>query len=338
MLHATWKKHQLQFKQPGGTSRGVLHTKNSWIIELTDSANSDSKGVGEASIIENLSPDWNSDYENKIDAVCKNINQIIEKKLSDLIDYPSIRFAVESALLQIKNGQDYFPSEFTVGKGCIPINGLVWMGTREFMEKQLDEKLKDGYTCIKLKIGALDFETELEILRNIRSRYSEKEIELRVDANGAFKKEDALSKLDLLSKFKLHSIEQPIQAGQPEIMHNLCGQTPLAIALDEELIGVNKKEHKENLIHEIKPQYIILKPSLVGGFQSCDEWILAAEKYNTGWWITSALESNIGLDAIAQYTFTKNVTMPQGLGTGQLFSNNFPSELKIEKGKLWRKG
>ncbi|MBL7899718.1 MAG: o-succinylbenzoate synthase, partial [Crocinitomicaceae bacterium] len=307
MFQATWKKYQLHFKQPGGTSRGVLHSKNSWIIELTDDSNPKAKGVGEASIIENLSPDWNSDYENKIEDVCKNIHPIIENDLRDLTDYPSIRFAVESALLQLIQGQHYFPSAFTEGKACITINGLVWMGSREFMEKQIDEKLKDGYACIKLKIGALDFETELEILRNIRLRYTEKEIELRVDANGAFKKEEALAKLDLLAKFKLHSIEQPIKAGQINEMTSLCKQTPLPIALDEELIGINQIKQKENLIHEIKPQYIILKPSLVGGFQSSDEWISIAEKNNSGWWITSALESNIGLDAIAQYTYIKNV-------------------------------
>jgi o-succinylbenzoate synthase len=337
MLQATWKKHQLIFKQPGGTSRGVLHSKNSWIIELTDSNLPNNKGVGEVSIIENLSPDWNADFENKIDSVCKNIQLHVQKELSDLVEFPSIRFALESALIQLKTGSEYFPSAFTEGKASIPINGLVWMGSREFMEKQIDEKLRDGYTCIKLKIGALDFDTELEILRNIRSRYSEKEIELRVDANGAFKTEEAFLKLEQLSKFKLHSIEQPIKAGQIEAMRNLCKNTPLPIALDEELIGVNKTNYKEDLIREIKPQFIILKPSLVGGFQSCDEWIAVAEKNNTGWWITSALESNIGLNAIAQYTFTKNVSMPQGLGTGQLFTNNFPSGLVIEKGRLYLK-
>jgi o-succinylbenzoate synthase len=336
MLQTKIHKHTLIFKQASGTSRGVLHTKNSWIIELFDDANPTVIGKGEASIIENLSPDWNANYENQLQEICKNVNEHIASNFSKIHDFPSIRFALESALLDLKNGgkEIYFPSEFTEGKKSISINGLIWMGSKEFMEQQIREKIEAGYSCIKLKIGAIDFETELDLLKSIRAKFSKTEIELRVDANGAFSLEDAPKKLDLLSKFDLHSIEQPIKQGQFDAMKKLCASTPLPIALDEELIGVNLLDKKSELLSFIKPQYIILKPSLVGGFQSSDEWISIAEKNKIAWWITSALESNIGLNAIAQYTFTKNNPMPQGLGTGQLYTNNFPSGLTIEKGRL----
>ncbi|MBI3135622.1 MAG: o-succinylbenzoate synthase [Bacteroidetes bacterium] len=336
MLHAKIHKHTLIFKQASGTSRGVLHTKNSWIIELSDDTAPGIVGKGEASIIENLSPDWNGAYETKLAEICEHVNHYVPQKLEELCNVPSIRFALEAALLDLKNGgcEIYFPSEFTTGKKSIPINGLIWMGSKEFMQQQIQEKIEAGYRCLKLKIGAIDFETELELLKSIRQKFSKNEIELRVDANGAFSAEDALSKLDQLAKFDLHSIEQPIRQGQHEAMQKLCASTPLPIALDEELIGVTDPEKKAALLTFIVPQYIILKPSLVGGFQSSDEWISLAEKNNIGWWITSALESNIGLNAIAQYTFTKNNSMPQGLGTGQLYTNNFPSGLTIEKGRL----
>lgn len=336
MLQTKIHKHTLIFRQASGTSRGVLHTKNSWIIELFDDANPSIIGKGEASIIENLSPDWNNDYEIQLTEICKNVNEHVATNFSKIYEFPSIRFALESALLDLKNGgkEIYFPSEFTEGKKSISINGLIWMGSKEFMEHQIKEKIEEGYSCIKLKIGAIDFETELELLKSIRAKFSKSEMELRVDANGAFSVEDAPKKLDQLAKFDLHSIEQPIKQGQFDAMKKLCASTPLPIALDEELIGVNLPDKKSELLSFIKPQYIILKPSLVGGFQSSDEWISIAEKNKIDWWITSALESNIGLNAIAQYTFTKNNPMPQGLGTGQLYTNNFPSGLRIEKGRL----
>lgn len=336
MLTAYFKKHTLHFKQASGTSRGVLHTKNSWIISVFNTDDSTIIGKGEASIIENLSPDWNENYETKIAEVCERID-FYAKHLNELNTFPSIQFAVESALLDLKNGgaENYFPSDFTQGKKSIPINGLIWMGDKSFMEKQIREKIEVGYSCIKLKIGALDFDDELNLIKSIRQKFSSNEIELRVDANGAFAVEDALKKLNQLAKYNLHSIEQPIKAGQLEDMKKLCATTPLPIALDEELIGIADLKQKEELLQFIQPQYIILKPSLVGGFQKSDEWIAAAEKNKIGWWITSALESNIGLNAIAQYTFTKDVVMPQGLGTGQLFTNNFETGLRIEKGRLF---
>lgn len=336
MLQTKIHKHTLIFKQASGTSRGVLHTKNSWIIELFDDTNPSVIGKGEASIIENLSPDWNADYENQLQKVCHNVNIHVANNFSDLHLFPSIRFALESALMDLKNGgkEIYFPSDFTQGKSSILINGLVWMGSKDFMEQQIHEKIESGYSCLKLKIGAINFQDELDLIKSIRTKFSKNEIELRVDANGAFLVHDVLHKLDQLSKFDLHSIEQPIRQGQIEFMQKLCASTPLPIALDEELIGVNTPDKKSELLSFIKPQYIILKPSLVGGFQSSDEWISLAEKNKINWWITSALESNIGLNAIAQYTFTKNNSMPQGLGTGQLYTNNFPSGLTIERGRL----
>src|SRR5690606_9836442 len=227
-----------------------------------------------------------------------------------------------------------FPSEFTRGEAAIPINGLVWMGDNLFMKEQISEKLKQGFTCIKMKIGAIDFKTELELLKSIRKEFSASEVELRVDANGAFSKNEALEKLKVLSDLKLHSIEQPIKQGQWQEMARLCEETPLPIALDEELIGVFSEEEKSNLLDTIKPQFIILKPSLIGGFRGSDSWIKLGEKHNAGWWITSALESNVGLNAISQYTFTKNSKLPQGLGTGSLYTNNIDSPLQVSKGEL----
>lgn len=256
-----------------------------------------------------------------------------------LREFPSIAFALEMALTDLANHTHpqniLFPSAFTEGKSGIPINGLVWMGSREYMEKQLKDKLEQGFNTIKLKVGALDFETEIDILRNIRKQFSPADITLRLDANGAFTPENAMEKLQRFAEFSIHSIEQPIRQGQVEAMASLCAHTPIPIALDEELIGLFSAQQKEQLLKAINPQYIILKPSLVGGFAGSSEWIAAAEKQGAGWWITSALEGNVGLNAIAQWTFTLNNTMPQGLGTGQVFSNNIESPLTIDKGKLY---
>jgi len=342
MLKANWEKITLNFKQPSGTSRGILFQKDSWLIKIWHTDNPNIVGLGEASIIKTLSPDWDEHYESKIDDVCRNIEYYSTfEGINPLNTFPSIQLALETALLDLKNGGQsiIFKSEFTQNQSPIPINGLIWMGSKDFMLEQINKKLKSGFTCIKLKIGAIDFESELELLKFIRSKYSEKDIELRVDANGAFLPKDALKKLDQLSKFNLHSIEQPIKQGQLEAMYQLCQNTPLPIALDEELIGKYDKQSKQKVIVEIKPQYIILKPSLIGGFKGSDDWIKIAESNNVKWWITSALESNIGLNAIAQYTFTKQSNLPQGLGTGQLFTNNtvlhnIHKKLVIKNGQL----
>jgi L-alanine-DL-glutamate epimerase-like enolase superfamily enzyme len=241
------------------------------------------------------------------------------------------------AFLSLKSENPFvlFPSKFTSGEQSIVINGLVWMGDEAFMKHQIEEKIAAGFTCIKLKIGAIDFEKELALLRFIRQNFDEKSMEIRVDANGAFTEDEALDKINQITGFKLHSIEQPIQKNHTDTMSVLCKMTNLPIALDEELIGVFSLDDKEALLQKIQPQYIILKPSFIGGFRGTLEWISLAEKLNIGWWITSALESNIGLNAIAQFTFLQHNLMPQGLGTGSLYTNNFDCPLQVSQGQLW---
>ncbi len=234
-----------------------------------------------------------------------------------------------------------FDTAFSRGEVGIPINGLVWMGNYDEMLQRLEQKLEQGFRCVKLKIGAIDFEQELELVRRIRQRFSFHEVELRLDANGAFPYEEALYKLELLSQYAVHSIEQPIRKGQWAYMAELCRESPLPIALDEELIGVNDREMKSHMLNVIKPAYIVLKPSLHGGMTGCREWIEAAKDHEVDSWITSALESNIGLNAIAQFcsaVYGDSITMPQGLGTGQLFTDNIPMPLEIRGDHLWITG
>ena len=331
-------KHQLNFKEPAKTSRGTLLQKKTWYILVHDYFTGYT-GIGECSLIPGLSIDDRPDYEQKLAEVCGDLNSGIPTEMLDLNQFPSITFALETAFADLACN-DYtqniiFPSDFTAGKTGIPINGLVWMGTREYMERQIKEKLLQGFNTIKLKVGALNLETETDILRNIRKQFSPSEITLRLDANGAFTPENAMDKLNRFAEFSIHSIEQPIRQGQTEAMAGLCHTSPIPIALDEELIGVSSTLEKLELLKSICPQYIILKPSLLGGFGACMEWISMAEKYKSDWWITSALESNIGLNAIAQWTFTLNNPMPQGLGTGQMYTNNIESPLTISQGKLF---
>ena len=332
-MTADYKRYMLKFKRPSGTSRGVLTEKETWLLKISDA---DNFGIGECGILRSLSYDDRPDYEEKLKWVCNNINLGKDMLWEELREFPSIQFGVEMAFKSL-NAEDpfiLFPSDFTSGKSSIPINGLIWMGDKAFMKEQISEKIEAGFNCIKLKIGAIDFETELDLLKSIRSNFSEKEIELRVDANGAFSPEDALNKLERLSKFKLHSIEQPIKQGQVKEMAELCRNTPLPIALDEELIGVTDVTEKQKLIQTIKPQYAIFKPSLIGGFKGTEEWKNICEAQDVAWWITSALESNIGLNAISQWTYTLKPELPQGLGTGGLYTNNFESPLKVENGRI----
>ncbi len=336
MIQANYQKYVLDFKRASGTSRGVLTQKETWFLILEKDSK---KGIGECGILRGLSIDDGPDYEEKLKWVCQNI-QLGKQELYDaLSEFPSIQFGVEMAFLSLEsqNPLELFPSDFTSNKKSIPINGLVWMGEPSYMKEQIEQKIAEGFNCIKLKIGAIDFDKELELLQFIRTHFDSKTIEIRVDANGGFSPEEALSKLNHLHRFDLHSIEQPIKQHQIAEMAALCAQTPFPIALDEELIGIFSLDDKEELLQQIKPQYIILKPSLVGGFQGTKEWITLAEKHNIGWWITSALESNIGLNAIAQFTFTLNSVLPQGLGTGGLYTNNFDSPLEVKKGQLWYK-
>ncbi|WP_024769443.1 o-succinylbenzoate synthase [Aquimarina macrocephali] len=332
-MDASYYKYTLQFKRPSGTSRGVLKTKETWFIVISDGTK---KGIGECGILRTLSIDDRPDYEDKLRWTCENIHLGVDKLWEELIEFPSIQFGVEIAFRSLESDSPFllFPSAFTNGEERISINGLIWMGDKEYMRQQITSKLDDGFDCIKMKIGAIDFETELNLLSYIRSHFSSDSIELRVDANGAFKPEEALDKLKRLSVYNLHSIEQPIRQGQHIEMARLCKETQLPIALDEELIGVFDVTEKKKLLQTIQPQYIILKPSLVGGFKGTKEWIDIAESYGIGWWITSALESNIGLNAIAQYTYTLNSKMPQGLGTGGLYTNNFDSPLVVSQGTL----
>lgn len=333
-MKATYQKYMLEFKRPSGTSRGVMTEKETWFIVLEENGK---KGIGECGILRGLSVDDRADYEAKLKWTCENIHLGETALWEVLLEFPSIQFGVEMAFLSLKSENPYilFPSDFINNSKSITINGLVWMGEASYMKQQIEEKLADGFNCIKLKIGAIDFEKELELLRFIRSHFSADQIEIRVDANGAFDLNEALIKLNQLSQFQLHSIEQPIKKGNIAAMADLCRTTPFPIALDEELIGVFTLEEKEKLLSEIQPQYIILKPSFIGGFKGTKEWIDLAEKFKIGWWITSALESNVGLNAISQWTFVQKSKMPQGLGTGALYTNNIDCPLEVSEGQLW---
>ena len=333
MLKATFKKHVLEFKLPAGTSRGVLKTKETWFLLLKDDHKT---GIGECGILRGLSVDDRPDYEAKLQWVCDTIHLGLDALYDQLMEFPSIQIGLEMAFMSLHSEDPFqlYPSTFSKGRKGITINGLVWMGDKEFMNRQISEKIEAGFGCIKMKIGAIDFQTELDLLQSIRKEFSSQDIELRVDANGAFTSEEALEKLKRLSEFKLHSIEQPIAKGQWQEMAHLCEQSPLPIALDEELIGVFYSEEKIRLLNTIKPQYIILKPSFVGGFRGSDDWVSIAETQGVDWWVTSALESNVGLNAISQYTFTKNSKLPQGLGTGSLYTNNIESPLRVRNGSI----
>lgn len=332
-MKATYFKYILDFKQASGTSRGILTQKETWFIVLEKNGK---KGIGECGILRGLSADDRPDYEEKLAWTCKNIHLGKDQLWGELIEFPSIQFGLEIAFqsLESQNPFELFPSKFTTNEATISINGLVWMGDENFMKQQIDEKIASGFRCIKLKIGAIDFDKELSLLRFIRSHFSEAEIEIRVDANGAFSSNEALYKLNQLFEFELHSIEQPIAKNQTDSLSDLCKTSPIPIALDEELIGLFLQKEKEALIQKVNPQYLILKPSFIGGIKGTTEWISLAEKYKIGWWITSALESNIGLNAIAQWTFLQQNPMPQGLGTGGLFTNNFESPLEVINGQL----
>lgn len=333
-MKATFQKYTLNFKRPSGTSRGVMTEKETWFLFLEKDGK---KGIGECGVLRGLSYDDRLGYSDKMQWVCDNIHLGKEVLWESLREWPSIQFGVEQAFMSIesKNPMLLFPSAFTSGMESIPINGLVWMGTPEFMKQQIDEKLQEGFRCIKLKIGAIHFQEELQLIRYIRSHFSPETIEIRVDANGGFDLSDALDKIHQLSEFKIHSIEQPIKQKQYDSMAELCRKTSLSIALDEELIGVIHYNDKENLLRKIRPQYLILKPSLIGGIKGSEEWIEVAKKLNISWWVTSALESNVGLNAIAQWTFTLKNSLPQGLGTGSLYTNNITSPLVVKKGHLW---
>ena len=351
MLCASVHKHVLQFAFAARTSRGPMVDKISWFIRLWDDARPEVYGLGECGPLPYLSKELTPEFEN---VITEFTNGIQAKRLtlptqgwndmnamraffdSNEIsrEFSSITFALETALLDLVNGGSrlIFRNKFTEKK-AIPINGLVWMGGLDFMLQQVEIKIRDGYKCVKLKVGGLDFEKECDVLQYIRRKYFRDNIEIRLDANGAFKKDEALQKIQNLKRFQVHSIEQPIKPGLPE-MEQLCRESPIPVALDEELIGIDRADQKEQLLKKLKPHFIILKPTIHGGLSGCAEWIELAGKNNVGWWMTSALESNIGLNAIAQFTAQYPIELPQGLGTGQIYTNNFPSPLEALSGFL----
>ena len=335
------EERTLHFKQPAGTSRGVYTERRIWLVTVTDGS---AIGIGECAPLPKLSCDDIPNYAEVLRHFCDEVERTSEIPYEALRDYPSMLFGLETALYEVRRkkeeGRDVlFDTPFSRGEVGIPINGLVWMGTFDEMRERIEQKLEQGFRCVKLKIGAIDFDAELELIKQIRGRFSHHEVELRVDANGAFRFDEALYKLELLSQYALHSIEQPIKAGQWANMAELCRESPLPIALDEELIGVNDPEQKRQMLNIIKPRYVILKPSLHGGMMGVREWVDIARDMGIGSWITSALESNIGLNAIAQLCsdiYGDAIKMPQGLGTGQLFTDNIPMPLEIRGDQLWR--
>ena len=332
----TIRPSTLHFKQPAGTSRGVYNTRKVWYIGLTSVEEPQRIGLGECAPLPNLSCDDLPEYEEILEAACHRLEETGELDKEALRSYPSILFGLETALQHYNaNSFALWDTPFSRGERGIPINGLIWMGDYAQMYYQIEKKMELEFRCIKLKIGAINFEEELSLLRHIRKHFTAREVELRVDANGAFAPEDALNKLNRLAELDIHSIEQPIRAGQWEEMARLTKESPIPIALDEELIGCNSLAEKAELLRKINPQYIILKPSLHGGICGCTEWINEATNQNIGWWITSALESNIGLNAIAQWCATLPTTLPQGLGTGMLFTDNVEMPLYIREDKLW---
>lgn len=333
MMKAAYAPYRLILKNPCGTSRGILTYKDIYFIKIWDEENPEHYGIGECALFKGLSKEDNDTYEVKLRELCTNI---AKDEATDLSDYSSIMFGFEGAIFDFSSGgkRIMMPSQFTAGNMKIPINGLVWMGNKDEMIARIDEKVKAGFHTIKLKVGAIDFESELSMVKHIRDKYSDKDLEIRLDANGGFSPENVLNLLEQFSKYTIHSIEQPIKAGQFDAMKNICEKSEIPIALDEELIGITDLKVKEEMIQYIKPKYIILKPSLMGGLNGAEQWLRVASSNDVGGWITSALESNIGLNQIAQWTATLMPRIPQGLGTGNLYVNNIESPLYQEKDSL----
>ena len=336
MLRARWIEHTLHPHFTLGTSKGSIDARTVWYLFAWDDARPEIQGIGEAALFPGHSKEFPADVRVKLMELCENTHNWEQRLTGDLVDVPSVRFAVEQSLKDLEAGgtKNLFPSEFTLGRRAIPINGLVWMGDKATMKQRIREQIDGGNSTVKMKIGAISIDDELELLRAVRKEYSAADLTLRVDANGAFSYADAPALLKRLADLQIHSIEQPVAPGLYEVMAELCANTPIPIALDEDLIGLNSTDLKRDLLDHVKPQYIVIKPSLVGGWAATREWIALAQARGIRWWITSALESSIGLNAIAQFTATLNVDMPQGLGTGKVYSNNIPSPLLAEKGLL----
>ena len=344
-LEAAFFKKTFHFSFTARTSRGSMTQKDSWFLKIWDRQNPDTFGIGEAGPLKALSPEMPDEVETQLAQLVKQISKLsglnqlqspiqIHEFFKETPLSSSVYFALETALLDLYNGgkRTLFHNSFLKGQG-IPINGLVWMGGLDVMLSQISIKISEGFSCVKLKIGGLNFEKELDILQFIRRKYFRDVITIRLDANGSFKPDQALYKLMDCSRYDIHSIEQPLKPGAP-LLQELVRQSPIPIALDEELIGVNDRERKIELLENIKPPFIILKPTLHGGLFSCEEWIALAQERKIGWWMTSALESNIGLNAIAQFTTNYEISIPQGLGTGSIYTDNITSPLEVLKGSL----
>lgn len=323
----------LKFKEPGGTSRGVMTEKITCLLRMYDENEPERFAIGEAGIFPGLSPEADDRFFYKLMELQANVRI---GKPTDLSRFPSLQSGFEQVIRDYSGGCRgiYYETPFVHGMNDIEINGLVWMGLPEEMLERIDDKLRAGFKCIKLKIGAIDWHSEVDMIEYIRDRYGKDQVEIRVDANGAFEMDQALPRLKRLADLGVHSIEQPIKQGNPMLMRFLCNVSPLPIALDEELIGKYTHEEKKQMLDEIRPAYIVLKPSLIGGFSGAQEWIELAEERNIGWWVTSALESNIGLNALAQWVASLHTNMPQGLGTGGVFTNNFFTPLTLEGDRL----
>ena len=334
-MEANFVRYLMNFNIPVGTSRGEMQVRETWFLFIKDNGR---LGMGECGMLKGLSCDDRPEFLEKLQWVCDHIEWGETALYEAMQEYPAIQFCIEQAFLSFHSPHPglLFPSEFTEGKKSIPINGLLWMGKPAAIRKQFLEKVAH-FPCLKMKVGALNFQLELDLLTEFRAQFPPDQLEIRLDANGAFTPENVEERLAQLAEFTIHSIEQPIRPKQFDVMRNLCQKSPIPIALDEELIGVFNREDKVKLLDAIQPQYIILKPSLVGGFRGSQEWIDLANERKIGWWITSALESNVGLNAIAQWTYTLGISMPQGLGTGSLYLNNFQSPLIIKEGHLWHK-
>jgi O-succinylbenzoate synthase len=337
-IRAEYIPYTLEFILPAGTSRGVLERKPAWFIRLTDAHGT--TGLGEVSFIPGLSPGGPEDVEVALEQVCRRISRGETDPRESPHLHPGIRFALDTALRDLESGGSriLYPSEFTEGHRGIPTNGLIWMGERPFLLEQVRARIEQGFRVLKMKVGAMDFGVETGVLEWIREEFGTADLEIRLDANGAWTPEEAMRKMEILAAYGIHSMEQPLAPGQWDEMAVLCRDAPVPVALDEELAGIPKIQERRRLLNRVRPGYLILKPGLLGGFREAEQWIKLAGEYGAGWWVTSALESNIGLNALAQWTWQRGVSVPQGLGTGSLYRNNIPSPLRMEGELLWYRG
>ncbi|MCC6542601.1 MAG: o-succinylbenzoate synthase [Flavobacteriales bacterium] len=337
MIAARWIERTLQPRFELGTSKGPIHARTVWYLLAWHIERPEVVGIGEAALFPGHSKEFPADVRTKLIELCADTTDWHRRSGTDLVDVPSVRFAVEQCLrdLEVSGTKDLFPSEFTLGQRAIPINGLVWMGDKALMRQRIREQIDKGFSTVKMKIGAIGIEDELELLKSVRAEYDARAITLRVDANGAFDQRTVRDVLHRLAELDVESIEQPIAPGLYEAMTELCADTPIPIALDEDLIGLNHPANKRDLLETVRPQHIVIKPSLVGGWAAAQEWIELAQAHGIGWWITSALESSIGLNAIAQWAATLPLDRAQGLGTGSVYANNIPAPLEVENGALW---